>query len=368
MPNCEIGFVWRNPEMPGRFAAGICLHGHTMHSEECLNFLPRYLYQVPGVSQIVRRKEAAGVDFARAYWTPPLSPASALRLEREQIAGLGLLPVVSLTDHDNIEAGLTLQVARDRRETPVSVEWTVPYEGSIFHLGIHNLPAGMEREWLRLMAGYTAAPNDGLLAELLDGLASIPGALVVLNHPFWLEEGITEAMHARALPLFLARYLPWMQAFELNGTRSWSENARAAALAAHHGRPAISGGDRHGCEPSACLNLTNARSFAAFAEEIKAGESTILFMPQYRESMALRVLETAWDILKPYPEYPQRSQWTERIFYRGADDVARPLAELWKGRAPWTLQATAALVELFARGPLRPALRMLLMKRGEVLP
>jgi hypothetical protein len=31
----------------------------------------------------------------------------------------------------------------------------------------------------------------------------------------------------------------------------------------------ISGGDRHGCEPSAVLNLTNAKTFSEFIDEIR---------------------------------------------------------------------------------------------------
>src|SRR5580658_1037373 len=102
-----VQFVWREPHAVDGFRSGVCLHGHTMHSEECLSFLPRYLHHVPGISQVVTYYERARrVDFARAWWTPPLSPASALRLEQEQIAALGLTPIVSLTDHDNIHAGL----------------------------------------------------------------------------------------------------------------------------------------------------------------------------------------------------------------------------------------------------------------------
>lgn len=50
----------------------------------------------------------------------------------------------------------------------------------------------------------------------------------------------------------------------------------------------ISGGDRHACEPSACINLTNAASFAEFASKVRAGLSAL--MPQYREPMPLRML------------------------------------------------------------------------------
>src|SRR3984893_4080364 len=133
MEGSKVLFAWEHPPALRDFRTGVCLHGHTMHSEECLSFLPSYLHHVPGISQIVSRYQRE-IDFARAYWTPPLTPASALRMEGEQVGRLCLNPLVSLTDHDNIEAGMALQVAVDRSRVPVSVEWTVPYQRSIFHL------------------------------------------------------------------------------------------------------------------------------------------------------------------------------------------------------------------------------------------
>src|SRR3974390_1049492 len=118
----DLHFHWRNPAVPGRFRSGVCLHGHTLFSEECLWFLPRYLQHLPGASRVMSRY-CSKVDFARAWWTPPLTPVSALELERGQIRRLGLAPMVSLTDHDKIDAGLALQVTCARRDTPVSVEW-----------------------------------------------------------------------------------------------------------------------------------------------------------------------------------------------------------------------------------------------------
>ena len=229
---------------------------------------------------------------------------------------------MSFTDHDNIEAGLALQVTADRRRVPLSVEWTVPYERSVFHLGIHNLP----RQWMAAMAAYTQAPEETRLPELLSGLAVAPDTLIVLNHPFWMEEGVSEAAHRPALARLLRECGEWIHAFEMNGTRPWRENADTVALADAHSRPVISGGDRHAREPAACLNLTNAATFAEFAAEVRAGESTVVFLPHYRESMAMRILQASWDILRPYPEYPGRERWTDRIFYRGEDGVARPLA------------------------------------------
>jgi len=368
MRQTNVHFAWRDPVE--HFQAGVSLHGHTMHSEECLDFLPRYLRQVPGIAQVVGgyQRGRNPVDFARAYWTPPLSPASALQLERAQIARMGLAPLVSITDHDNIEAGMSLQITMDPRDTPVSIEWTVPYARSILHLGIHNLPPASARAWMSVLAAHTAAPAERFLPGILSELARIPDVLIVLNHPFWLEEGVVQADHDRALARVLRECIDWLHAFELNGTRGWKENTRVIELARAHGRPLISGGDRHACEPSACLNLTNAPNFAEFVSEIREGQSSLLFMPHYREPMAVRVLEAARDILRPYPEYPGRQRWTDRIFYRGIDGIARPLSLLWQDRVPWMLTAAAGALQLSATSPLRQALRLFLAQRGEVLP
>jgi hypothetical protein len=335
MDHSRVSPFWDQPGAVGGFATAVCLHGHTMHSEECLSFLPRYLRSVPGISQIVRgyqRGPRPGVDFSRAYWTPPLTPASALRLERRQIANLGLRPLVSLTDHDNIDAGLELE------DEPVSVEWTVPHKRSILHLGIHNLPPDAARLWMSVMAAYTSAPVESWLPEILGELGRIPGVLIVLNHPFWLEEGVEQNDHMRALDRVLRECNHLFHAFELNGTRRWSENRAVVDLARQWSRPVISGGDRHACEPAACLNLTNATSFAEFAGEVRSGYSVVLFMPHYRRSLPVRILESVWDVLRRYPEYPGRERWTDRIFYRAADGVATPLSILWKHRMPWVVR------------------------------
>jgi hypothetical protein len=370
MRESTVKFLWREPRAAREFKSGVCLHGHTMHSEECLSFLPRHLHHVPLVSQVVSYYERGPhhVDFARAWWTPPLSPASALSLERVQIAGLGLRPLVSLTDHDNIEAGLALGVTADPREVPLSVEWTVPYMRTFLHLGVHNISRRSAREWMSTMAEYTANPREPMLPAILDEFARLPEVLLVLNHPFWLEEGVVEAEHRIALARVLEQCIGWFDAFELNGTRPWKENAETIELARANGLPLISGGDRHACEPSSCINLTNARSFAEFVSEIRAGCSTILFLSQYREPMAQRVLEASRDILAYYPEYPGRARWSDRIFYRGADGVARSVAQIWENREPRMLAGAVGAIQLLGGGRFRPALRLLFAQRGEQHP
>jgi hypothetical protein len=367
MKHDRVQFLWQTPEAAQDYRTGVCLHGHTLHSKECLSFLPRYLDYLPGASLYIgsaKKREA----FSRAWWTPPLPPAAALELERGQIAALGAVPIVSLTDHDDIEAGMSLQIAHTREEAPVSVEWTVPFAGSIFHLGIHNLPAGRERHWMAELADYTQWPRERRLTELLQSLAEIPDLLIVLNHPYWLEEGVTDEVHRLALPRILRLCGQWMHAFELNGTRPWHENRDTIALAAGHGKPVISGGDRHAGEPAACINLTTAATFAEFVAEVRDGHSNVMFLPHYRESMATRVLTAIWDILRPYPEYPDRARWTDRVFYQDEEGIVRPLSEVWQSGPPLPLRGAAFLVELFATTGLRSAVRLLAADRAGIVP
>jgi hypothetical protein len=197
---------------------------------------------------------------------------------------------------------------------------------------------------------------------------AIPEVLIVLNHPFWLEEGVKRVDHDRALGRLFRECLEWIHAFELNGTRSWKENRATMALAQAYSRPVISGGDRHACEPAACINLTAARTFANFVSEVRAGYSSVLFLPHYQEPMTMRILEASWDVLRPYPEYPGRERWIDRIYYLGEDGVARALSTIWKDEVPWMLNGAKTVLELFATTKLRSAIRLLLMQREEILP
>ena len=354
-----IRFAWHDTPFRETFHTGVSLHGHTMHSKESLSFLPRYLHHVPGVSQITTHYERR-IDLTRAWWTPPLTPASALHLERKQIARLDLHPLVSLTDHDDIHAGLSLGVTESSSEVPLAVEWTVPYQRSIFHLGVHNIPRTAAALWMDAMTEYTSAPCEEHLPAILDEFSRHPDVLIVLNHPYWIEEGVIETDHEPALDRILRECSGWFDAIEFNGTRPWRENARAMELAALWGRPLIAGGDRHAGEPSACINMTNAQTFAEFVCEIHAGHSSILILPQYREPMAQRVLEAIRDILREYPEYPDRRRWSDRIWYRCDDGADRTVSQICHGHEPWILSAVASTVQFIAATHFRQALRFAL--------
>lgn len=344
MANTQVRFEWKEEWRRGGARTGVSLHSHTSCSREPLDFIPRCREACPWLGPALdryetryRRLHGRDLDYASAWWTPPLGPREALRLERGQIARLGLNALVSITDHDSIEAPLVLRVLEEGRGTPISVEWTVPWRGTVFHLGVHNLPAAQPHVIQAAMASYSAAPGAVRLEEVLEWACSTPQALVVFNHPYWDEKGSGANYHAAMAEQFLARYRRWIHALELNGLRPWRENRRVLDLAARYRLPCVSGGDRHGCEPNALLNLTAAQDFDSFVEELRAGAgSRVLVMKQYREPMAARILSAVCDVMRDQTDHSYGwVRWSQRVFFRNAAGQVLALAQaIPEGREP----------------------------------
>jgi len=360
-----LHFLWKDRNAAHRYPTAVSLHGHTMHSWENLRFLSSFKLPfalIPAVLRVAgwhhRRATGRDMALARVLWTPPLAPDEAYRLEARQIENLGLQPIVSLTDHDDIESGLALQRRPAAPAAPISFEWTVPFGETFFHLGVHNLPAGRARSIFTDLQEYTARPQPARLAALLESLHSREHVLTILNHPLWDEADIGAHAHRRTLMALLSGYGSWIHAIELNGLRSWDENGEALELASTWQLPAISGGDRHGLEPNANLNLTHARTFAEFVVEIReSGASTVLFMPQYRETLGMRLFETVKDIVRCHPQ-ARRPRWIDRFFYQCEDGVTRPISELWPNEGPALLRSIFAMLRISESQSLRAALRM----------
>ena len=146
-----------------------------------------------------RRDTGRRIDFNRAFWTGPMDAEKARRLENDQITALDLAHIVSITDHDTIEANLIIDNA------PISCEWTVPFRGTILHLGIHNLPRESASAWIAGMNAFTAAPQESALDELLSAIHGLQSSLVVLNHPLWALDG-QNVRHCVAMLDFLRKW------------------------------------------------------------------------------------------------------------------------------------------------------------------
>jgi hypothetical protein len=94
----------------------------------------------------------------------------------------------------------------------------------------------------------------------------------------------------------------YLHALELNGLRNWDENRAVRRLAEQWNMLLISGGDRHGVEPNANLNLTQRTSFTEFVHEIRREKkSDVLFMPQYAQPWKHRILQSTIDAIRHYP-------------------------------------------------------------------
>ncbi|MBS1871737.1 MAG: hypothetical protein JSU00_00885 [Acidobacteria bacterium] len=327
----------------GRFRTGVSLHSHTQHSREPLSFIYRVTgklapvrWAVAGFERRYREAYGTNLDLNRAYWTPPLSAHDAWRLESGEIEQrLGLASLVSLTDHDSIDAAMTLRVLDSFHHLPVSVEWTVPFRGTFFHLGIHNLPPERARAVMTEFERFTASPVESELAGLLEAATSNPAVLAVFNHPCWDENEIGHREHVALAHQFCLRYGAYLHAVELNGLRPWKENRETMALSEAVGKPLISGGDRHGLEPNATLNLTNARTFAEFVEEMREGASHVLFTTHYFEPLPVRMLRGVQDALA---DHERGGRWCDRVFYISDDGEHLPVHRYWK-RRPLTVRA-----------------------------
>jgi len=355
------------------FRTGVSLHGHTLHSRETVDFIYRLARSILPIRLALERGEAhyravhgSPLEIARAWWTPPLSAHQAWELETHQIEQrLEMKSLVSLSDHDNIDAPIRLQLLA--RAVPVSVEWTVPYGGTFFHIGVHNIPGDKARETMRSLATYTEGRKGPALRELFEELARNPQILNVFNHANWDEKGIGQDAHKETARRFAREFRQYLHAFELNGLRPWSENRTIFDLARAFSRPLISGGDRHANEANTILNMTNASTFSEFVEEIRNGLSDVLITNQYLEPLAMRILQNLEHILGTREEHVYGwKNWSDRVFYQCDDGVSRSISHLL-GEDPLAVRLFTKGVGLLRHPQFKNAFRIAFARREEVV-
>jgi hypothetical protein len=368
MARSTISYLWRDKKASQGFRCGVSLHSHTSQSKETLDFLANLGNQYPLIRPLLTRLEQRSermhglrIDYAASYWTPTMTPKLAFDLESHQIEEQELGPMVSITDHDSITAPMLLRTVPSARQIPVSVEWTAPYNGQSFHLGVHNLPSARATEWMETLADFTAHPSDTRMTEILRALDAEPNVLVVFNHPLWDLYLVGRDKHEFLVGQFLQKNGNYLHAMELNGLRNWGENRAVGRLAERWNMLLISGGDRHGVEANANINLTNATSFTEFVHEVRRQKrSDVLFMPQYAEPWKHRLLQSTLDAIRHYPEFPQGSRtWDERVYHPDSNGVPRPLSQLWpNGAPPRAMSIGVGLVQLMGAGLVSGGLRM----------
>lgn len=372
MAQTTISCLWNQPQAAVHYAAAVSLHSHTNCSKESLGFIEEFAQRWSLLQWALEhqyKRARVPVDLSQAYWTPPLTPEVAFDAERGQIEnGLGLRGLVAITDHDSIEAPLHLRRLEETRNLPISLEWAVPFGDAIFHLGVHNLPPRRAENIMAELAAYTQQPDPRILPELIAMLDEMPEVMIIFNHPLWDLRTFSNGRFQSLLEQFLQENVGFFHAFELNATRSWKENERVVDLAERWRRIVISGGDRHGCEPSGALNLTHARSFVEFIQEVRRDKlSRVLFMPQYAESLCMRTVQTLLDVIREYPEYPVGCQrWDDRVFHpdlanNGAD---RPVSSYWKA-PPKFLRRIFAMIRLLEKPGVRRVMARMLPGRAE---
>ncbi len=376
----RLHILRKKGDLTSKGKTGVSLHCHTENSREMLDFIPHYAEKLPIISFFWHRerdnylkREGKAIDFSTAYWSPPLSPQGVFDIEKEQIEDANLNAIVSLTDHDSIEAGLAVNGNEGSSGAPISMEWTVPFEYGFFHVGVHNLPRDRSAELTETLLDFTfneANHNDVKLNEMFALLNEIPGVLVVLNHPLWDIEIVGKARHKALLDDFLSRHLHWIHAFEVNGFRSWSENKGVIDLAEKLGVPLVTGGDRHGCKPNTVINVTNASTFEEFADEVRTDKrSEVVLMPAYEQPLHSRQLESFSEILSHYPHFRiGRKKWFDRVYFDTGDgNGVRSLSSHgWERGGPLWLRLAIVTLGIMGSPVIRPFFRIARKKKDRV--
>jgi hypothetical protein len=220
------------------------------------------------------------------------------------------------------------------------------------------MAAAHARSIMERMAEYTRNPGIQPLGEFLEELDADRSVLIVFNHPLWDMAGIGHETTLASATRFLRMYGLRIHALEINGLRGWPENLGVVHLAQESGHPVVSGGDRHGLEPNATINLTRATNFAQFAQEIREERtSDIAILPQYGEPLCLRHLLTAWDAVREHPKL-ERQTWIARVFVRCEDGTERPLSYFWTQGAPQWIDPCLSVIGVLASAPFRTVGRL----------
>jgi len=357
---------------------GVSLHCHTEYSKEMLDFVPHYAEKLPIISYFWKKerdkyleKEGKGIDFSTAYWSPPMTPQMVYEIEKTQINEAGLDAIVSISDHDSIDANLQVNEQTANAQAPISLEWTVPFEYGFFHVGVHNLPKNRAIEITKTLLDYTFGenPTNEKLHQMFAMLNEIPEVLVILNHPLWDIEIVGQEKHEILLKHFIKEHGRWIHAFEINGFRTWSENKAVIEMAEALGIPIATGGDRHGCKPNTVVNLTNAKTFEEFVEEIRVDKrSEVVLMPEYSQPLHSRQLQSFSEILKLYPEFPEgRQKWFDRVHFDTGDGHGlRKLSVHWKRGGPTWLRWAIWTLGVLGSPKMRPAFAIARKKKDRV--
>ncbi len=375
--NTKLHILQKAESLENVAETGVSLHCHTKFSKEILDFVPHYAEKIPIVNYFWHRerdkyvaKYGKKIEFEKGYWTPPMSETDVYSAEKAQIESLGLNAIVSITDHDAIEANMRLCEHTPNEFAPISLEWTIPYKHGFFHIGVHNLPKETAAEISQQLLEYTfskdAEPNNQRLHELFVMLNEMPEVLVILNHPLWDIEMIGAENHKRLLIFFLAEHGKWIHALEINGFRAWSENKATIELSESLNIPLCTGGDRHGCQPNTLINLTKAATFAEFVDEVRNDKFTeIAVMPAYNQPLASRQLQSFAEILAYYENFPKgRKHWSERIFFETDERGLLNLAQHgWRDDERKWLHAIIWTLGFLGNPKLRPLYQMLQNKR-----
>ena len=267
MAQSTISYLWRDRKAANGFRTGVSLHSHTNQSKETLDFLANLGNQYPVLRPLLARLESRSeqmhgvrVDYAASYWTPPMTPKLAFDLESRQIEKLD---VASHGFHHRPRQHQGAHAAAHGSERAADSGFG-GVERALRRRAVvspgRTQPAQRPRSRVDGDAGGLYGQPQRRAADGDSGCAA------TRNRMCWWSSTIPcgtftwsgQEKHEFLVNEFLQKNGAWLHALELNGLRHWDENRAVRRLAERWNMLLISGGDRHGVEPNANINLTNA--------------------------------------------------------------------------------------------------------------
>ena len=114
---------------------------------------------------------------------------------------------------------------------------------------------------------------------------------------------------------------------------------------------------------------TRSGTFGESVQEIRAGVSHIVLMPQYRRPLPLRIVENFKDIVSDAPDQGLgRNLWTQRVFRHCDDGEVRSLDQLSRSDPPMLLRLLTSGLCLLSHRWIKPALEWAMPQTKELSP
>ena len=301
------------------------------------------------------------------YWCPALSPKQVFESETAQAADRWRGRLVSIADHARSPQSRRAGHRRPSGSCPISTEWRSPSRGSIFHLGIHDMPAASAAAMLHEFKAFTANPVERELTEEPPRVGDAARvALTVLNHPLGMRISTPDQSRLHSRTSLRPYAQESLHATEINGYRRHADNKSVIQLRTRSGPSPCGRGDRHDDAANVMLDVTSGLDFDEFVQEVQRdGVADTVVVPGSGTHRDARARRRRRRPRRQPRRQPFQRHWTQRVFVVREDGRHQSLAARRRKRRPRPRLRVGGRPERLGSRPPGPPARTRRRKRGD---